>query len=318
MSLIRSIVRPLALTLLLPVFAPGLAGPAMAQLAAPAERPVEAQSQAQTQAQTQAQLAPETGLAETAPDLRALLDQMGFYQILEVMSAEGIASGPEMEADMFPGRGGAAWAAVVAGIYSADRMARDFEAALPLDRLTPEHIATLRAFYDTDFGARVAAGELAARQSFLEPGVEEAAGELATLRAAEDHPRIALLSEFIRVNDLVELNVSGALNSNFAFYRGLSEGGAFAQPIPEDLMLAEVWGQEGEIRADLTEWLYAYQTLAYEDLEDAELRAYIDLTATEAGQALNAALFAGFAALFDGISHDLGVAAAHFISGEET
>jgi hypothetical protein len=232
MSLTRSVLRPFALALALPV----LAGPA-AQ--------AQAQAQAQTQAETQSQIAPTTALAETAPELRALLADMGFYQILEVMSAEGIAGGPEMEADMFPGRGGAAWAAVVAGIYSADRMARDFEAALPLDRLTPEHIDTLRAFYATDIGA-------------------------------------------------------------------------FAQPIPEDLMLTEVWGQEAEIRADLTEWLYAYQTLAYDDLEDAQLRAYIDLTATEAGQALNAALFAGFAALFDSISYDLGVAAAHFISGEET
>lgn len=309
MSLTRSVLRPFALALALPV----LAGPA-----AQAQSQAQAQTQAQTQVEAQGQIAPTTALAETAPELRALLADMGFYQILEVMSAEGIAGGPEMEADMFPGRGGAAWAAVVAGIYSADRMARDFEAALPLDRLTPEHIDTLRAFYATDIGARVAAGELAARQSFLQPGVEEAAGELAASRAAEDHPRIALLTEFIAVNDLVELNVSGALNSNFAFYRGLSDGGAFAQPIPEDLMLTEVWGQEAEIRADLTEWLYAYQTLAYDDLEDAQLRAYIDLTATEAGQALNAALFAGFAALFDSISYDLGVAAAHFISGEET
>ncbi|MDG3039905.1 hypothetical protein [Roseicyclus marinus] len=302
MSRTRSFLRPVALALALPF----LALPAAAQAPVPA------------QGALPAQVPPSGGLAETAPELRTLLTEMGLYDILEVMAAEGIAGGPEMEANMFPGRGGAAWAAVVAGIYSADRMARDFEAALPLDRLSEDHVATLRAFYATDIGARVAAGELAARQSFLEPGVEETAGELAASRAAEDHPRIALLTEFIAVNDLVELNVSGALNSNFAFYRGLSDGGAFAQPMPENLMLTEVWGQEGEIRTDLTEWLYAYQTLAYDDLEDAELRTYIDLTATEAGQALNAALFAGFAALFDSISYDLGVAAAHFISGEET
>ena len=298
MSLTRSILRPVALALALPLLALPVQAPA--QGAQPAQVP------------------PTGGLADTAPELRALLTEMGLYDILEVMAAEGVAGGPEMEADMFPGQGGAAWAAVVAGIYSADRMARDFEAALPLERLTEDHVATLRAFYATDVGARVAAGELAARQSFLEPGVEEAAGELAASRAAENHPRIALLTEFIAVNDLVELNVSGALNSNFAFYRGLSDGGAFARPMPEDLMLSEVWGQEGEIRTDLTDWLYAYQTLAYDDLDDAELRAYIDLTATEAGQALNAALFAGFAELFDRISYDLGVAAAHFISGEET
>jgi hypothetical protein len=280
--------------------------------------PVQAQSSPQPSLPAQAQMPPSGGLDERAPQVRALLTEMGLYDLLEVMAAEGIAGGPDMEADMFPGRGGAAWSAVVAGIYSADRMARDFEAALPLERLTPDHVASLRAFYAGDVGARVAAGELAARQSFLDPGVEEAARALAAERAAEDHPRIALLTEFITVNDLVELNVSGALNSNFAFYSALSEGGAFAQPLPESLMLTEVWGQEAEIRTDLTEWLYGYQTLAYEGLSDDELRLYVDLTATEAGQALNAALFAAFAEVFDAISRDLGLAAARFIAGEET
>lgn len=269
--------------------------------------------------QLPAQLVPsQTRLAEAAPEVQRLFVSMGLYDIFAVMSAEGVAGGPDIEADMFPGQGGSAWSAVVAGIYSTDRMIAAFETALPVDRLTPEMVAELQAFYDTDLGARVAMGELAARQSFLEPDVEEAAGELARTRAADGHPRAGLLTEFIAVNDLVEHNVSGALNSNFAFYRGLSDGGAFAAEIPEQLMLTEVWGQEAEIRTDLTEWLFAYQTLAYDGLNDDEMRAYIELTATEAGQALNTVLFRAFADLFDAISYDLGVAAAHFISGEET
>ncbi len=263
-------------------------------------------------------IAPETRLAETAPEIRTLLEDMGFYAVLEVMAAEGTDAAPDVEADMFPGRGGSAWAAVVSNIYATDRIVADFEAALPLEMLTPEIVAELQAFYDTELGARVAAGELAARQSLMEPGIEEGAEELARQRAEQDHPRIGLLTEFIAVNDLVEHNVSGALNSNFAFYRGLSDGGAFAAEIPEQLMLAEVWAQEAEIRTETTEWLYAYQTLAYEDLSDEEMRAYIDLTATEAGQVLNTVLFRAFAEMFDAISYDLGVAAAHFISGEET
>jgi hypothetical protein len=269
--------------------------------------------------QTPAQMVPgQTRLAETAPDVHRLFESMGLFDIFAVMAAEGVAGGPELEADMFPGQGGSAWAAVVSGIYSTDRMIAAFEAALPVGRLTPEMIAELQGFYDSDLGARVAAGELAARQSFLDPDVEEAAGELARTRAAEGHPRAGLLTEFIAVNDLVEHNVSGALNSNFSFYRGLSDGGAFASEIPEQLMLAEVWGQEAEIRTDLTEWLFAYQTLAYDGLSDDEMRAYIALSATEAGQVLNTVLFRAFADVFDAISYDLGVAAAHFISGQET
>jgi len=272
-----------------------------------------------TGAWTEVQMrAPGSALAETAPEIRTLFEDMGLYQILEVMSAEGLESAADIEADMFPGRGGGAWQAVVAGIYASDRMVADFEAALPLELMTPEIVAELQAFFDTDLGARIAEGELAARQSFLDPGIEEGAEDLARQRLEEGHPRIEILTEFIAANDLVEHNVSGALNSNFAFYRGLSDGGAFASEIPQELMLAEVWGQEAEIRSETTEWLFAYQTLAYEGLSDAEMQTYVALSRSEAGQVLNQAMFRAFAAVFDAISYDLGVAAAHFISGEET
>lgn len=275
---------------------------------------------AQTTApQAQAPLvAPDSRLADVAPATAQLLTAMGLYDILDVMAAEGLAAATDLEADMFPGQGGSAWAAVAASIYAHDRLAQSFEAALPLDLLTPDAVAELQAFYDGATGIKVASGELAARQSLLDPDTEQGARELARQRAAQSHPRHVLLTEFIATNDLVDLNVSGALNSNFAFYRGLSDGGAFASEIPETLMLTEVWGQEAEIRRDTTEWLYAYQTLAYEDLSDTELRQYIDLTATPAGQALNTALFRAFEAVFDTLGYDLGVAAAHFVSGEET
>ncbi len=296
-----------------------LSAPLALLVATAAALPAQTPEPTQVQAEAQAPLvAPDAQLAEAAPATAALLADMGLYAILDVMAAEGLAAAADLEAEMFPGQGGSAWAAVVASIYAGDRMVQGFEAALPLDLLTPEVVAELGAYYDSDLGARIAAGELAARQSFLDAATEEGARDLVRQRAAEGHPRMALLTEFIAVNDLVELNVSGALNSNFAFYRGLSEGGAFASEVPETLMLAEVWGQEAEIRRDTTEWLFAYQMLAYEDLTDAEMQAYIDLTATPAGRALNAALFQGFAGLFDALGHDLGVAAAHFVAGEET
>ncbi|MBF9058659.1 DUF2059 domain-containing protein [Rhodobacterales bacterium HKCCSP123] len=272
---------------------------------------------AQTNAEAQLVL-PETRLSEEAPEVRAVFEAMGLYDILSVMSVEGLEGAPDIEADMFPGQGGSAWPAVVAGIYATDRMIAQFEAAIPLERMTPEIVAELQAFYDSDLGQRVAAGEVAGRQALLEPGVEEAARELARQQAAEGTERIALLTEFSAVNDFVERNVTGALNSNFAFYRGLGDGGAFETEIPEELMLAEVWGQEAEIRTETTEWLFGYQILAYEDLTDAEMARYIEMSESEAGQVLNAVLFQAFDVLFEEVSYDLGKAAASFIAGEET
>jgi hypothetical protein len=263
-------------------------------------------------------IAPDDALGARAQELRALLSAMGLYDILAIMAAEGRESAPDIAADMFPGQGGAAWMAVAASIYATDKMTAAFEAALPLERLSDADIAALRGFFESDLGARIAAGEIAARQAFLDPGLEQIATDLANERAAQNHPRIAQLTAFNIVNDLVERNVSGALNANFAFYRGLSDGGAFATPIPEEMMLAEVWGQEPAIRADTVQWLLAYQTLAYEDLSDADLQAYIDLSRSDAGQAINASLFAAFDTVFNAISHDLGRAAAGFIAGEDT
>lgn len=266
--------------------------------------------------------APGTTAPPAAPEaqreeIRALLGAMGLYDILAIMAEEGRNAAPDLAADMFPGQGGAAWMAVVASIYSADKMIAAFEAALPVGALSDADIATLTRFFEDDVGARIVAGEIAARQAFLDPEVERMAGALAAQRIADSHPRMALLREFTRINDLVERNVSGALNGNLAFYMGLSDGGAFATPVPLEVMLDEVWGQEAAIRAETIEWLMAYQTLAYEDLTDAELQSYIDLSRSPAGQAINAGLFVAFDTVFNALSHDLGRAAAGFMIGED-
>ncbi len=261
---------------------------------------------------------PESQLATEHPALYDLFEGMGLYEVLHVMSLEGIEAADQMEADMFPGQGGAAWPAVVAGVYSTDRLIADFEASLPTEVFTDEVVAELLEFVTSDVGQRVAEGEVAARVAFLEPGVEESATQIANQMREDKDPRIDLLSEFIALNALIERNVSGALNANFAFFQGLTDGDAFEVEMPEDLMLAEVWGQEPEIRSSTTEWLYAYQVTAYSGLSDAELQQYVDLSATEAGRVLNTALFTAFDVMFERVSYDLGAAAAVFIAGEET
>ena len=84
---------------------------------------------------------------------------------------------------------------------------------------------------------------------------------------AERDPRLDLLDRFAEANDLIEENVSGALNSNLAFYRGMSEGGAFTgAEMTEEEMLSEVWSQEDDIRAETAGWLYPFLMLAYESV----------------------------------------------------
>jgi hypothetical protein len=79
-------------------------------------------------------------------------------------------------------------------------------------------------------------------------------------------------------------------------------------------MLAEVWGQEPELRRDTIEWLYSFQLSAYAGLQDADIEAYSAFSATPAGANLNAALFAAFDEVFNQLSYELGEAAAGFIA----
>lgn len=240
-------------------------------------------------------------------------------EVIGVMQQEGIAYGADLEEELFPGAGGDRWAGSVALIYdAADMQARfdaDFAAALGSD---PAVLGPVLEFFRTDPGQRIVGLEIEARRALLDKAVEDAAGvTVADLRAGND-PRIDLIERFAETNDLIDQNVTGAMNANIAFYRGLMEGGAFGgMEMTEADILADVSAQEPEIRSDAEDWLYPFLMLAYEPLSDAEIEAYIAFSDSPAGQSLNAALFTAFEGLFGGISHDLGRAAAEILSGQD-
>lgn len=157
--------------------------------------------------------------------------------------------------------------------------------------------------------------ELAARREMIDDDVESAAREAFQGLDGSADPRLALLDAFVDANDLLESNVVGALNASYEFYLGLADGGAIA--MSEDEILAEVWSQEPDTRADSREWLYAYLLMAYAPMSDAALGDYIDMSSTPEGRAMNRALFAGFNGMYDQISYALGRAAARQMIAQE-
>jgi len=126
-----------------------------------------------------------------------------------------------------------------------------------------------------------------------------------------------LVSEFVDANDLVEINVTGALNSNYEFYKGLMRGGAMGDELSESEILGSLWEQEPEIRQNTIEWVYSYSLMAYQPLSDDELRSYIAFAESDAGRDLNAAMFAAFGDVFDDISFALGFASTQVTLSEE-
>ena len=254
---------------------------------------------------------------ETAGETIApLLDLLGMDDLAPILRREGMGYAEDLRGDLFPGRGGTRWEEMIDDIYDTRRMtavmAQEMGARLPA-----EHLPALSAFFGSELGGRIVLLEITAREAMLEESVDSAARAALAELEEQEHPRLALIDAFIAANDLVEMNVAGALNSNLAFYKGLSAGGAFNGVMTEDEMLADVWSQEDDVRAETETWVRSYLALAYRPLEDEEVQAYIALSETPAGQALNTALFASFDALFTTISHDLGRAAAAFMAGED-
>jgi hypothetical protein len=254
--------------------------------------------------------------AEISAEMQRLSIAMGLPDIINVMHDEGVEYGGDLAESMFPGRGGETWQQTVAEIYDVARMAdvalSGFGEALDVD-----NISDLTDFFESPLGVEIIALEISAREALMDDALDEANKANTASMIANRNPRIDMIQEFIVVNDLLETNIVGALNSNVAFFSGLVDGGAYDTPITEEKILSDVMAQEPEIRIDTGEWLFGFLTMAYSPLSDEDLAAYIAFSETEAGQALNTALFVGFDELFELISHDLGMAAAAMMGGQE-
>lgn len=257
-----------------------------------------------------------TASAAIAQDARdALMDALEVDRVVELMRAESLERGEELADDLFPSTLAAdGWRAELERIYDEDVMRQRMRGGLE-EGLEGRDVDAMTDFFASETGRRIVESELAAREGMMDPDVEEAARATWGLLPEEDPERHGRIERFVAVNDLVEINVEGALNAHLDFLRGLAEGGAWPEAMGEADMLAEVWGSEGAVREELQDWLGAHLVLAYEPLEDDELDAYIAFSGSEAGQALNRALFDGFDAMYDGISFALGAAAAERMVG---
>lgn len=252
------------------------------------------------------------------PAVVALIDTMQMDSIIEVMREEGLKYGQTLEDEMFPGAGGSRWKAIVENIYDGARMRQQFEQGLSRELSADQAmLGEIQSFFASARGQSVLKLEIEARRALLDPAVEDAAQLAWQDLAAADSPRAAQLRRFAEVNDLIESNVMGALNANFAFYQGLAAVGAFPQDMTEDQMLADVWEQEAAVRAETEDWLFPFLALAYQPLSDEDLEAYIAFSESMAGQKINAALFSAFDDVFTSISRALGEAAARQMQGED-
>ena len=260
----------------------------------------------------------------TSEEVERIWQVMRLEGLMPVLRAEAVHDAEGMQAEgALPGPAGPAgpsdWAGIVGRIHEPARMEALFRQGLAqaLPRADPQLIERALAFHASDLGRRVIGLEVSARQALLEPGVEEAArADFAdAIRAGE--PRALGIREVIRRADLIAPNLAGAMNAALAFSRGFAEGGGYDMPPTEREMAAAAWAQRDAIEAEAGAWLEAFLRLAYDPLTDAELARFADHAVSAEGQALSRVLFAGFDAVFDRTSYDMGLAAALQGRGEE-
>lgn len=246
--------------------------------------------------------------------ITVLMDVLRITEIVEIMRLEGVAYARLLNEDMLQGQGGAFWQAQVAQIYDTDRIAERLRMALET-QLNDAQIAAALAFFGSDLGQRILTLENAARRAMADPDVEEAALDFALMQQDARDPMFLAVQDFIAANDLIERNVSGAMSANLHFYKGLSDGHLVERPEAE--ILDEVWSQQEDIRADTEDWLNGFLLLAYHPLTEPSVQAYVSFSTSPEGQALNAALFDGFEAVYRDISYALGRAVALNARGDE-
>lgn len=253
-------------------------------------------------------------LPSRAEPVDDLMDALQIDAMLQIMREEGIAYGGDLGNEMFSNGNAPRWQALLSDIYDVEKMRiimrNGFGGIIEGTDADP-----LIRFFASDIGTEIIALELSARRAMIADEVEEAARAAYQSRSVGGDRRFEQLTEFIEINDLLEANVTGALNASFQFYRGLVDGGGFE--MSESEILADVWAQESETRKDTREWLYGFLLLAYEPLEDEELAAYITMSRSPEGRLLNRGLFAGFNAMYDEISYALGLAAAQQMAGQD-
>lgn len=253
--------------------------------------------------------------AQDSAGVDALYDALRMDELIAVMRDEGLAYGETIATDMLGGAD-AEWDAAVADIYDPERLEAAVRAGLE-QTLGTADLDPAIAFFTSEPGRTFVSLELAARQALLDDAVEEAAKEAAALAMADRTPRLQILDRFVAANDLIETNVTGSMNANFAFFGGLGAGGALPDGATEDQLLSDLWAQEPGIRADTVEWIYTYLLLAYSPASDADLETYIAFSETEAGRQVNHGLFTTFDQVFAAISHALGLAAARQMQTEQ-
>lgn len=261
----------------------------------------------------------------TAPQVTAevtaerVVAALGLDQLAEALAAEIVTAGdplgpPPVAA---PGQGAdAGWRTIAGQVAPVGRVRAGLRAEVgrALETLDPAAWAAIEpslVFWESDLGRRVLALEFAARAAMADPAADAAARAEFAAAAGRELPRVEEVRKLIATADLVEPAVAASMNVALAVMEGIADGA----DLPPDLLTADVWDMEPEIRADQAAWIEALIFLSTGPLDGPELDRLIAETATPGGQRLNRIVDRAATAVLVPMARDLGRASARRSKG---
>lgn len=221
-----------------------------------------------------------SAIAQTAPTLREINSINGFDQAVQQyrpMVAKAIDNIPGQKPEPLVD----GWQHAVSATFDPTTMIPEIE-ALMSPKLSQSDLTTLFAFYDSDFGRKISALEVAAqaRQARGER-LEEGAAIYATL-AEKDPERLALYTRLIDGLQAVDVGEATALNVTYAMVSGMM--GAAKQPATDDQIAAIVKNATPTLREAVEEACRSSTAYAYRDLSIEDLRRYVEFLETPEGR----------------------------------
>ncbi len=226
--------------------------------------------------------------------------------VIAILRDEGVSQGREIDAELLDGKGGGLFYAQVEDIFDPVQMHSDLSSALG-KHLTKAQLEQAAIFFESELGQVIISLENSARKAMTDDAIEEMAN--ATYEEIDKNSSyFALVDEYIQVNDLIEQNVQSSISADFNFIRGIADGQGSTSD--DRALLAQLLEQRDTTAENTKTWMYSYLLLAYQPLNEAQMRENIAFSRTDTGRALNRALFDGFDNVYDGISYQLGLAVA--------
>lgn len=241
------------------------------------------------------------------------IEALNFPAQMQIVRDEGLEAAANIDRDMLDGAGGAVFAAQVDALYDVPRMVATARKAV--DAEDPARLERINLFLTSPVGQRITTLELTARRAMMDDDAEAAARAAYETLKGTDDPRLIAAQTLVDAGDLIETNVSTSLTVSYQFYKGLVAGGGL--DMTENQIIAEVWAQEDEMRADTESWLMGFLLLICGGLSADDLDLYVRFWQTPEGRALTSALFDGYGDVYSELAFATGQAAALYMRGPD-